>query len=62
MNTTVLAVKLLSEEIEKLQQTVLKHANSKVNQPYGSEESKQTDILLDELLEAFDRLKGMVSS
>ena len=62
MNTTVLAVKLLSEEIEKLQQTVLKHANSKVNQAYGSEEAKQTDILLDELLDSFDRLKGMVSS
>ncbi len=62
MNTTVLAVKLLSEEIDKLQKLVWQHANSKVNQPYGSEEAKQTDILLDELLDAFDRLKGMVSS
>jgi len=61
MNTTVLAVKLLSEEIEKLQQIVLKHANSKVNQGDGSA-SNETDILLDELFEAFDRLKGMVSS
>jgi len=61
MNHKMVAIKLLSEEIEDLENLTLKWGMSKCNQGEGLA-SKESDILFEQVLDKFARLKGLITS